>query len=231
LFDLLSLGTGGGRFNTCGPNAGTGLGLSQVFGFVRQLGGFVRLESKAGHGTAVRLYLPRLDRVGDKDTASQKASDSVGQGPPCTTQTICGTVLVVEDETDVHEMIVAVLRDLGCSVLEAQDGRAGLRIVHSRVQVDLLVTDIGLPGLNGRQLADASREVRPGLPVLLIAGYAGKALDDSEFASGMEVMRKPFPLKHLSARVRSLMTRYPSVEPPLRCSAPAGRLGRLEGLA
>jgi CheY-like chemotaxis protein len=102
-------------------------------------------------------------------------------------------------------MIVEVLRDLGCRVIEAADGNAGLRIVQSRDQVDLLVTDVGLPGLNGRQLADAAREIWPRLPVLLITGYAGKMLDDTKLAPGMEIMRKPFAFDAMAARVSSLL--------------------------
>jgi CheY-like chemotaxis protein len=104
-------------------------------------------------------------------------------------------------------MIGKVLRELGCTVLEAADGPAGLRIVQSRQPLDLLVTDVGLPGLNGRQLADAARTMRPDLPVLLITGYAGKALEDLALAPGMTVMPKPFTLDALAASVSALLRR------------------------
>jgi CheY-like chemotaxis protein len=116
-----------------------------------------------------------------------------------------GTVLVVEDEGDVRDMIVRMLRELGCEVLEAADGPAGLKIVESGRRLDLLVTDVGLPGLNGRQLADAAREKRSDVPVILITGYAGRALEDGDLAPGMEVMRKPFALAALTNRVQVLL--------------------------
>jgi PAS domain S-box-containing protein len=189
-------------FTTKPTGRGTGLGLSQVFGFVRQSGGFVRLESQTGHGTTVRVYLPRFENAGDAAAAPATPADTVIAADP---GPVGGTVLVVEDETDVREMIALALRDLGCCVLEAPDGSAGLRVVQSQESLDLLVTDVGLPGLNGRQLADAARERWPGLPVMLITGYAGKALEDADLAPGMEVLRKPFALDALTVRVRSLL--------------------------
>ena len=115
-------------------------------------------------------------------------------------------MLVVEDEADVRSMIVEALNGLGCYVIEAADGSAGLRIVQSGIHIDMLVTDVGLPGMNGRQLADAAREGRGTLPVLLITGYAGGALDDSRLPTGMDVMRKPFALDALTARVAALLS-------------------------
>ncbi len=189
-------------FTTKPTGRGTGLGLSQVFGFVRQSGGFVKLESQPGQGTTVRVYLPRFEGGAPDACVSAEPADSAVTGD---FGTAGGTVLVVEDEADVRDMIAGALRNLGCSVVEASDGPAGLRIVQSRDAVDLLVTDVGLPGLNGRQLADAARERRPGLPVLLITGYAGKALEDAGLAPGMEVLHKPFVLDALTARVLALL--------------------------
>jgi PAS domain S-box-containing protein len=189
-------------FTTKPTGRGTGLGLSQVFGFVRQSGGFVKLESRIGHGTTVRVYLPRFERAGPNTASTAQPADMAMTPEP---GAVHGSVLVVEDETDVRDMIAGALRTLGYSVLEAPDGPAGLRIVQSSEPVDLLVTDVGLPGLNGRQLADAARERRPGLPVMLITGYAGKALDDADLAPGMEVLRKPFALGALTERVRALL--------------------------
>jgi PAS domain S-box-containing protein len=192
-------------FTTKPTGHGTGLGLSQVFGFVRQSGGFERLESEPGAGTSVRIFLPRHEM-------GEMAAGGSPNGPSASLQSdfieakpVTGTVLVVEDETDVRAMIADLLRDMGCRVLEAGDGNEGLRIVQSRDQVDLLLTDVGLPGLNGRQLADAARETRPRLPVLLITGYAGKALEEMELAPGIELMRKPFALDTLAARVSTLL--------------------------
>lgn len=114
-------------------------------------------------------------------------------------------MVVVEDEADVRAMIVEALSDFGCRVIEAEDGNAGLGIVHSAVHIDLLVTDVGLPGLNGRQLADAARERRPDLPVMLITGYAGDALKGADLAPRMEIIRKPFALDALAAGVSTLL--------------------------
>ena len=192
-------------FTTKPTGQGTGLGLSQVFGFVRQSGGFVRLESAVGQGTTVRIYLPRHQpAAGAAAPLPFAAPASEPAGPPAALR---GNVLVVEDEADVRAMIGKVLRELGCTVLEAADGPAGLRIVQSRQPLDLLVTDVGLPGLNGRQLADAARTMRPDLPVLLITGYAGKALEDLALAPGMTVMPKPFTLDALAASVSALLRR------------------------
>ncbi|PPQ27977.1 PAS domain S-box protein [Rhodopila globiformis] len=194
-------------FTTKPTGRGTGLGLSQVFGFVRQSGGFVRLESEPGHGTTVRIYLPRFLRAADAPPAA-----ATGPSAPLVPGDVrvTGSVLVVEDEADVRDMIVRMLRELGCAVLEAGDGPAGLKIVQSGEHLDLLVTDVGLPGLNGRQLADAARERWPDLPVILITGYAGRALEAGELAPGMELMRKPFALAALTNRVRALLVEAPS---------------------
>ena len=114
-------------------------------------------------------------------------------------------MLVVEDQDEVRAQIVEVLAEMGCEIVEAVDGLQGVRIVQSGRHLDLLVTDVGLPGLNGRQLADAARDVMPSLPVLLITGYAGQALDNIRLADGMEIMRKPFLLEDLAARVKTLL--------------------------
>ena len=114
-----------------------------------------------------------------------------------------GTVLVVEDQENIRAQMVEALTEMGCVVMQAKDGPAGLRALQSRGPLDLLIADVGLPGLNGRQLADAAHEINPKLPILLITGYAGAALQD--LAPGMDVMRKPFSLDDLAARVRGLL--------------------------
>ncbi len=184
-------------FTTKPLGHGTGLGLSQLYGFVRQSGGLVRLDSAPGRGTVVRLHLPH--HHGDEAVAETRPDheDSVaGEG---------GTVLLVEDEDSVRVVAAERLRELGYEVLEAGDGPAALRLLRAGGRVDLLVTDVGLPGgMNGRQVADAARERRPDLPVLFITGYAGSAFD-GRLAPGMQVIGKPFPLDALAARVRSML--------------------------
>ena len=183
-------------FTTKPTGAGTGLGLSQVYGFVRQSGGVVRVESELGRGAAVRLYLP----------ASEQAETATAPRASTTTadQVITGaqkTVLVVEDVETIRAQMVEALRDMGCLVLEAGDGHEGFRVLQSDASIDLLITDVGLPGMNGRQLADAGRALRPALPVLMVTGYANKAFGGTPLPAGMEVLAKPFTLDVLAAKI------------------------------
>ena len=196
-------------FTTKPDGQGTGLGLSQLYGFIRQSHGVVRLESQVGTGTSVHLYLPRNDDVSDIPVPPEfpdVAHLQAGQGAPA-------TVLLVEDEETVREAAAEALRTDGFSVIEAKDGHEGLKILHQAFRrekgagLDLLVTDIGLPGgLNGRQLADAARSMAADLPILLITGYAGDALKDrGQLEQGMALLVKPFELSALTARVRRLI--------------------------
>ncbi|MBS0642747.1 MAG: PAS domain S-box protein [Acetobacteraceae bacterium] len=186
-------------FTTKPIGEGTGLGLSQIYGFVQQSGGFVRLESSVGVGTTMHLFLPRHERI--EEQASPGSASSPAN--PADGAVAGATILVVEDEDGVRNLAVEALRDLGCRIIQAADGPSGMRIVQSGIRLNLLITDVGLPGINGRQLAEAARAIRPGLPVLLITGYAGRALDNAALPAGMEVIRKPFPLEELAARVRA----------------------------
>ncbi len=187
-------------FTTKPLGQGTGLGLSMIYGFVQQSGGYVNLHSESGQGTQVTIYLPRYLGV---------ALEAEVEAPvPLLGPTTSGVVLVVEDEPPVRMVVVDVLSDLGYTVLEASDGRAGLHIVESTARVDLLLTDVGLPGgMNGRQLADASRQSRPDLKVLFMTGYADQvAIGNRLLDDGMQVMTKPFALDALAARVRGIMS-------------------------
>jgi len=195
-------------FTTKPPGQGTGLGLSQVYGFVQQSGGFVRISSEPGQGTTVRLYLPRHEMSPKGETAAEVAGDvEVARPHDPAPSTHGGAILVVEDETAIRAQIVERLCDLGYDVIEAEDGPAGLRIIAARAAIDLLITDVGLPGLNGRQLANAAREGNPGLPVLFITGYAGAALEELPLAPDMEIMRKPFPMDELTDKVAVILKR------------------------
>jgi CheY-like chemotaxis protein len=188
-------------FTTKPIGEGSGLGLSQIYGFVRQSGGLVRMDSTPGQGTALRLFLPRHMQSGPRTAMAAEAPPP----QPEATGPVAGTVLVVEDEPTVRGQIAEALRDLGCTVIEANDGPGGLLVAQSDERLDLMVTDIGLPGLNGRQLADAARTTRPAMPVLLITGYAGTALDDMALPPGVEVISKPFVLDALTARVCAML--------------------------
>ncbi|MBD1587061.1 ATP-binding protein [Pseudomonas typographi] len=196
-------------FTTKPLGMGTGLGLSMIYGFARQSGGMAWIESHPGQGTCVRLYLPRCHTL-----AVQSPSGAVGASTPVASG---GTVLVVDDEPTVRALVVDILTDLGCTLVEAAEGTAGLQLLRSNLQVDLLVTDIGLPGgLNGRQFADAARQLRPNLKVLFITGYAEQAvLGAGELADGMHIMTKPFSVEALGQRVTRLLEgeRAPAREP------------------
>jgi PAS domain S-box-containing protein len=177
---------------------GTGLGLSMVYGFVRQSGGQIRVQSAVGAGTAMCLYLPRYAGAVQHEEPAGTLPIESGQGE---------TVLLIEDEHALREIVEEVLRDAGYRVLSAQDGSIGLQVLNSDTRVDLLVTDVGLPGgLNGRQVADAARGARPGLKVLFITGYAdAAAVGNGRFDPGMEVMTKPFEISAFANKVRTLI--------------------------
>ncbi len=183
---------------------GTGLGLSMIYGFVRQSDGAIRIESEVGKGTVIDMFLPRFHGDMADTSVEEPLADDRRAGRN-------EVVLVVEDEGVVRLLIVEVLADLGYHALEAADGSSALRIVQSSQRIDLLVTDIGLPGLNGRQLADAARERRPGLKVLFMTGYADNAAGKSFLASGMEIITKPFTMDSLAMRIREMIECRPRV--------------------
>jgi hypothetical protein len=186
-------------FTTKPIGQGTGLGLSMIYGFARQSNGHVTIESKIGRGTSVRLYLPRHHgEITVRPHASSKQAERAASGE---------TVLVIEDEPVVRGVIVEMLVGNGYQALEAIDGPAGLKILCSEERVDLLVTDVGLPGMNGRQVADQAREVRPELKILFITGYAESvAISDGFLQAGMELVTKPFDLDHLAGRIRGMIS-------------------------
>ncbi len=187
-------------FTTKPLGSGTGLGLSMIYGFAHQSGGQVRIQSQPGEGTSVRLYLPR--HHGDTENESQPA-----EAPELNGAAQSETVLVVDDETTVRMLVAEILEELGYNTIEAGDSAEGLSILRSDVRIDLLVTDVGLPGgLNGRQMADAARIVRPDLKVLFITGYAENAIvGNGQLAPGMSVLTKPFSIDAMTQRVRSMI--------------------------
>ncbi|MDB5645884.1 ATP-binding protein [Methylobacterium sp.] len=187
-------------FTTKPVGEGTGLGLSMIYGFVRQSGGQVRIYSELGLGTTLCLYLPR--HYGDADQA-----DAVGELREAPRAEEGQTVLIVDDEASIRMLVTEVLEDLGYIAIEAADGSAALKVLQSDVRLDLLVTDVGLPGgLNGRQVADAGRAARPDLKVLFITGYAENAvLGNGHLDPGMHVLTKPFVLDTLVGRIKDLI--------------------------
>jgi signal transduction histidine kinase/CheY-like chemotaxis protein len=188
-------------FTTKPTGQGTGLGLPQIYGFVKQSGGFVRIESSPGQGTSVRIYLPGCEPPASPAAEDLPALDSiVSAGAAHRRKT-----LLVEDQTEIRSQIADALNEIGYTVMEAGDGTAGLKILESGEPLDLLITDVGLPGLSGLELAEAARISRPDLPILLITGYVGKSLGTLRPAPDMEVLRKPFTLDELAARVQALL--------------------------
>ncbi len=187
-------------FTTKPIGQGTGLGLSMIYGFTRQSGGQAKIYSEEGKGTMVCLYLPR--HLGDEQEVREDAVEAVAM--PATAGE---TVLVVDDEPLVRLLIVEVLEELGYAVIEAGDSASGLKLLQSGARIDLLVSDVGLPGgMNGRQMADAGRVSRPGLKVLFITGYAENAvLSHGHLDHGMQVMTKPFSFDALAARITDMM--------------------------
>jgi PAS domain S-box-containing protein len=184
-------------FTTKPIGQGTGLGLSMVYGFARQTGGHVHIESRPGEGTKVDLYLP--SHAGERPLLA--AGGSLGETPRAEPGE---TVLVVEDEIVVRRLIVEVLAELGYATMEAHDALSAMPVIESDARIDILVSDVGLPGINGRDLADIARRIRPALPVLFVTGFAQSATArDGFLATGMDLIFKPFSLDELAGRIRA----------------------------
>jgi PAS domain S-box-containing protein len=187
-------------FTTKPTGQGTGLGLSMVYGFARQSGGHAHIASRVGQGTTVTLYLPRA-------AAEAKAPAEPGTAAPGGDGE---TVLVVEDVASVRMLIVEVLTDLGYRTIEATDASEALPVIGSSRPIDLLVSDVGLPGLNGRQIADYARTRRPGLKVLFVTGYAGDAAArGAALDPGMAIITKPFAIDQLASKIREMLSSDP----------------------
>ncbi|WP_102958809.1 PAS domain-containing sensor histidine kinase [Mangrovicella endophytica] len=183
-------------FTTKPIGQGTGLGLSQIYGFMRQSGGHITITSEPGEGTAIRLFLPLAGAQADQ-AGEAPASAPGGRGE---------TVLLVEDEELVRMLVVEVLNELGYRPLEAASADAAIPILQSGERIDLLVTDVGLPGMNGRQLAEIARDLRPELKVLFVTGYAEKASVRAEFlGDNMEMIGKPFAFETLATTIRQMI--------------------------
>ncbi|PVM82928.1 PAS domain S-box protein [Caulobacter endophyticus] len=184
-------------FTTKPLGQGTGLGLSMIYGFVQQSRGHVRIESRQGLGTTIHLYLPRHRG----EIADQATNDAMNAGAGSGE-----TVLVIEDDPSVRLLVVQVLEELGYQAIETESGRDAMPILQSNRHIDLLISDVGLPGLNGRQLADIARERRPDLPILFMTGYAEQAADQSAFlAARMEIIAKPFAIADLAHRIGAIL--------------------------
>jgi CheY-like chemotaxis protein len=195
-------------FTTKVVGQGTGLGLSQVYGFVKQSGGHVEITSQVGTGTTVTIYLPRLHgdfrdlQVDEKHAPDDETAD---------------TILVVEDDHDVRAYVGEILRELNFRVFEAHDSEAALNLLDRKdVHVELLLSDVVLPGMNGRQLADELKRRQPAVKVLFMTGYARDAIvHDGRLDPGVELIQKPFTKDDLAARVKAILYEQsvPETEP------------------
>jgi PAS domain S-box-containing protein len=192
-------------FTTKPIGQGTGLGLSMVYGFARQSDGQVRIYSEPGQGSMVCIYLPRHHgQIDDGDLAADVADTPRSEQGE--------TVLVVDDEPTLRMLMTEALQDFGYATIEAVDGVAGLKVLQSSRHIDLLVTDVGLPGgINGRQLADAGRTLRPGLKVLFVTGYAENAVvGHGHLDHGFHILTKPFAMEALAGRIQNILGRSES---------------------
>jgi PAS domain S-box-containing protein len=184
-------------FTTKPIGQGTGLGLSMVYGFARQSGGQVRIHSQPGVGTSVSLYLRAAQAPSDHDLAAPPAAIAEGSGQ---------TVLLVEDDASVRLLVREVLEELSYAAIEAEEPNAAIAILRSDRHIDLMVSDVGLPGMNGRQLAEVARQHRPDLPILFVTGYAENAAIRADFlGTNMGMITKPFAIHDLSAKIREML--------------------------
>ncbi len=186
-------------FSTKPIGGGTGLGLSQVYGFIKQSGGHIKIYSEFGEGTTVKIYLPRLII----DAATQPEDDLTERVPGEHGETI----LVVEDDEDVRTYLVEALHDFDYRVLRAHDSVAALEFLQQRdTRIDLLLTDVMLPGMNGRELSQKAQSLRPGLKVLFMTGYSRNAIvHQGRLDADVELIQKPITQDQLSARIRTLL--------------------------
>ena len=184
-------------FTTKESGKGTGLGLSQVYGFIKQSGGHVKIYSEPGEGTSVKLYLPRYDGEHVDVPAEIPAAAERGRGE---------TILIVEDDDGVREYAAEILRDLNYQVLEARDSESALKLLDAEKNFDLLLTDVVLPGKNGRELATEVVRRRPGLKVIFMTGYSRNAIvHHGRLDRGTELIPKPLTEAVLARRIRHVL--------------------------
>ncbi len=211
-------------FTTKPIGQGSGLGLSQIYGFVQQSGGFIRLESEPGRGTTVRLYLPRHDPRAAAEATERPAVKAAAAPPPYPTRDAARVpvppacrVLVVDDSLEVRTLMAELLEEIGCIVTEAEDGPEGLLALQNAQRegspFHLLISDIGLPGLDGGRLVEAARALDARLPILLVTGYAGSAPGQAALPADVVILRKPFGLEELAAQASALLHEKAAVSP------------------
>jgi CheY-like chemotaxis protein len=189
-------------FTTKETGKGTGLGLSQVYGFIKQSGGHVKIYSELGQGTTVKLYLPRFDGQHAAMPEDAVAGGERGRGE---------TILIVEDDDGVRQYAAEILRDLNYQVLEARDSATALKLLDADKNFDLLLTDVVLPGKNGRELATEIERRRPGIKVIFMTGYSRNAIvHQGRLDRGTELIPKPLTEAVLARRIRLVLDSEPS---------------------
>jgi len=184
-------------FTTKPLGQGTGLGLSMVYGFAKQSNGQVRIHSAPGQGTSVKIYLPAAEQ-GAIQPAEHAQSSPQGAGQ---------AVLLVEDDPSVRLLIGEVLSELGYRAIKASDANAAIKVLESSQAIDMMISDVGLPGMNGRQLAEVAREYHPTVPILFVTGYAENAAIRADFlGTDMAVISKPFQVEELAAKISEMLS-------------------------
>jgi CheY-like chemotaxis protein len=187
-------------FTTKETGKGTGLGLSQVYGFIKQSGGHVKIYSELGHGSSVKLYLPRFDTDEKAEPVVEQealASDEHGRGE---------TILIVEDDEGVRQYAAEILRDLNYQVIEAKDAASALRLLEADKAFDLLLTDVVLPGKNGRELADEVMRHKLGVKVIFMTGYSRNAIvHQGRLDRGAELISKPLIEGVVARKIRQVL--------------------------
>jgi CheY-like chemotaxis protein len=184
-------------FTTKPIGKGTGLGLSMIYGFAKQSKGHARIESVPGRGTTVTLYLPKSELASVSVVEAGVVQAPSGEGE---------TVLVIEDDPSVRMLITEVLQELGYAVIEVSDSRGALPVLSSDARLDLVVSDVGLPGMDGKKLAEIARQYRPDVRILFVTGYAEHAkVRDQFLGEGMDMITKPFALDALGFKIREML--------------------------
>jgi CheY-like chemotaxis protein len=188
-------------FTTKELGHGTGLGLSQVYGFVKQSGGHVKIYSEAGHGTTVKIYMPRHARWAEKEKEERQAILPDGEQGE--------VIMIVEDDEDLRSYLADVLRSLGYVVHTASNPSVALPLLEEQSRrIDLLITDVVMPGMNGRELGRRAKMLRPALRVLYMTGYSRNAvMHHGRLEEGVELLQKPITQARLAERVRDVLDR------------------------